>query len=280
MNFLAILAALAAEQFIGNWRDDTRPGLFEPLQRFFKLRSPVALWFVLVIPALAAAVLTSTRDPLMNAVLSGLVLFICLGPRDIASDIHRLIAARANGEMAVVERITRSLHQGPEPESSHRSLLGALFIQSHERVFGVLLWFIVAGPGGAVAYRLASRMPSLLDTDSPALDSAEFAYALLAWVPVRVTALLFALSGSMDDAIEAWKRLRTEPHPDWRRHTWSLLAETATAAVRTDDESEKARTPMAVSLDNCFREVLRVQNRALLILLAANALLAAGVIFA
>ncbi len=278
MNFLAILAALGAEQFIGNWRDDTRPGLFEPLQRFVKLRSPVALWLVLVIPALIVASLTSTRDPLVNAVLSGLVLFVCLGPRDIASDIHRLIAARANGEMAVVERITRSLHHGPEPESSHRSLLGALFIQSHERVFGVLLWFIVAGPGGAVAYRLASRMPSILDIDSPALESAEFAHALLAWLPARFTALLFALGGSMEEALEAWRRLRDEPHPDWRRHTWSLLAETATASVRTDDEGEPSS--MAVSLDSCFREVLRVQNRALLILLAADALLAAGATFA
>src|SRR5262249_33768735 len=155
----------------------------------------------------------------------------------------------------------------PEPEANHRSLLGALFIQSHERVFGVLLWFSVAGPGGAVAYRMASRLPSLLDTDSPALDTAEFLHALLAWLPVRATAMLFALGGSMDDAIAAWKRLRIEPHPDWRRHTWSLLAETATAAIRTDDEDEA--TPMAVSLEQCFREVLRVQNRALLILLAA-----------
>lgn len=278
MNFLALLAALGAEQLIGNWRDDTRPGLFEPLQRFLRLRSPVALWIAIVLPALGAAAITSTRDPLVDAVLSGLVLFVCLGPRDIASDIHRLIAARANGEMALVERITRSLHQGPEPESSHRSLLGALFIQSHERVFGVLLWFIAAGPAGAVAYRLASRWPTLLDTDSPALDTAEFAHALMAWLPARGTALLFALGGSMDDALEAWRRLRNEPHPDWRRHTWSLLAETATSSVRTDDEEDS--TPMAVSLDNCFREVLRVQNRALLILLAADALLAAGATFA
>jgi membrane protein required for beta-lactamase induction len=125
---------------------------------------------------------------------------------------------------------------------------------------------------------MASRLPSILDTDSPALDTAEFAHAALAWLPARVTSLLFALGGSMDDAIEAWKGLRNEPHPDWRRHTWSLLAETATASVRTDDED--AATPMAVSLDNCFREVLRVQNRALLILLAAVALLAAGATFA
>ena len=278
MTFLAILAALAAEQLIGNWRDDTRPSLFEPLQRFFKLRSALLLWLVIAVPSLLASSIVCTCGPLGSAVLSGFILFLCLGPRDIASDIHRLIAARANGEMAVVERIARSLHHGPEPESNHRSLRGALFIQSHERVFGVLLWFVVAGPGGAIAYRLASRMPALLDTDSPALDTAEFAHAVLAWLPARVTAMLFALGGSMDDALEAWRRLRNEPHPDWRRHTWSLLAETATAAIGSDEDEGKPA--MAVSLDSCFREVLRVQNRALLILLAAAALLAAGHTFA
>jgi AmpE protein len=278
MNLLAILSALAAEQFIGNWRDDTRPGLFEPLQRLFKLRSEPLVWLAVLAPALIVAGLIGSRDPLLRSVFGGLILFACLGPRDIASDIHRLIGARANGEMTVVERITRTLHQGPEPEANHRSLLGALFIQSHERVFGVLLWFIVLGPGGAVAYRMASRLPSLLDTDSPALDTADSLHSLLAWPTARLTALLFGLGGSMDAAIEAWRRLRNEPHPDWRRHTWSLLAEVATATIKPEDD--EGAPPAAVSLDNCFREVLRVQNRALLILLAAVALLAAGATFA
>jgi membrane protein required for beta-lactamase induction len=277
VNFLAILCALAAEQIIGNWRDDTRPGLLTPLHRYFKLRSPVAVALTILVPALAVGALIATQAPLGRAVLSGLVLFVCLGPRDIASDIHRLVAARANGELNVVDRITRSLHHGPEPEADHRSLLGALFIQSHERVFGVLLWFIAAGPGGAVAYHIASRLPSLQDPDSPALNTAEVAHAAMAWLPARLTAVLFALGGNMDDAVKAWQRLRSEPHPDWRRHTWSLLAAVATASIRTDDEEEAAT---ASFLDSCFREVLRVQNRALLILLAADALMAAGATFA
>jgi AmpE protein len=277
MNFLAIIAALIAEQFIGNWRDDARPSLFEPVRRFCKLSSAPMVWLFVFLPALIVAALVDTRDPLTNAVLSGIVLFVCLGPRDISSDVRRLIAARANGEAAIVDRITRSLHQGPEPEANHRSLLGALFIQSHERVFGVLLWFIALGPAGAIAYRLASRLPSWLDADSRALDAADTLHALLAWIPARITALLFALAGSMDDSLAAWRRLRAEPHPNWHRHTWSLLAETAAATLDIDDAGGPA---VSVSLDSCFHEVLRVQNRALLILLAADALLAAGATFA
>lgn len=277
MNFIAILAALAAEQFFGNWRDDTRPDLVERLWHFVRLRAPAMVLLTAILPALlTAAVIGSLHDGLLRALLSGLILFAALGPRDIASDIQRLIAARARGEAATVLRLTRALQSGPEPECNHRSLLGALFIQSHERVFGVLLWFLALGPAGAVLYRLASRLPQELAADSAAHDTADSLHAALAFVPVRITALLFGLAGSMDDALGAWKRLRLEPHPDWRRHGWSLLAETATASAETDDEDGQ---PLPVTPDAAFQEVLRMQNRALLILLACAALLAAGSTF-
>ncbi len=278
MSLLAVVTALAAEQAFGNWRDDARPGVIAPLYRFCRFRSAVvATTMVVVVAVLAGYAVASIHDALLAALASALILFICLGPRDIASEVNALLAARANGETAAAERIVRTLHRGPEPEADHRSLLGALFIQSHERVFGVLFWFIACGPGGAVAYRLASRLPTLLDADSPALRGTETLHAVLAWLPVRATALLFAFAGSMDDALAAWYRLRIEPHPDWRQHTWSVLAETATASIDIDGGEGPA---MPVSLETCFREIVRMQNRALLILLAANALLAAGATFA
>jgi AmpE protein len=278
MSLLSVLTALAAEQAFSNWRDETVSRAYTPLHRFFRFHSAViAITVVIVAAVLVGYAIAVVHDALLTALLSALVLFLCLGPRDISSDINALLAARANGETAAAERILRALHSGPEPEADHRSLLGALFIQSHERVFGVLFWFIVCGPGGAVVYRLSSRLPRLLDADSPALRGVETLHAVLAWLPARATALLYAFAGSMDDALAAWYRLRVEPHPDWRQHTWSVLAETSTAAIGIDNADGPA---VPVSLDICFREILRMQNRALLIVLAANALLAAGATFA
>jgi AmpE protein len=278
MNLLAVLAALAAEQFAGNWRDDTRPGVLEPLYRFARFRSgAVAVVVVVTLSTLVGYGVSAIHDPLIASAVSAVILFLCLGPRDIASDVNQLLAARANGEVAAAERVVRALRRGPEPDADHRSLLGALFIQSHERVFGVLLWFVVCGPGGALAYRLASRLPLLAEPDSPALPAVETLHAALAWIPARATALLYALAGSMDHAGAAWRQLRLEPQGDWRQYTWTLLAETATGALAIDAHDG----PVAPqSLDACFREILRMQNRALLILLAAVVLRTASATFA
>jgi len=204
-----------------------------------------------------------------------LVLFLCLGPRDLADDVQKLRAARAAGDSATVTRLSGVLQMGPEPDADHRSLLGALFIQSHERLFGTLWWFLAAGPAGAVLYRLASRLPALIEeAQSPAARIAALLHAVLAWVPVRLTSALYALAGSMDDALAHWRQLRRSAHPDWQRQTWNVLATVASAALDWEDGGGPV---VASSLDAALAEVLRMQQRALLILLALAALFTAGI---
>jgi membrane protein required for beta-lactamase induction len=281
MNLLAMLVALGAERLLSPYRDAaTQRRLWSaPLRR---LALP-ALWRAAAMPpllVLGAAALTllleqQLRGEALRLLYAGVVLFLCLGPRDLADDVQRLRAARAAGDAGEVARLTRLLQMGPEPDADHRSLLGALFIQSHERLFGTLWWFIVAGPAGAVAYRLGSRLPfGLDDPASPAARSAALLHALLAWLPARLTALLFALAGSMDDSLSAWRRLRRDhAGADWRQYTWAVLAEVANAALDWEDGGGPV---LASSLDAALSEVLRMQTRALLILLAFTALLATG----
>src|SRR3546814_10955431 len=100
-------------------------------------------------------------------VCSSDLLLLCLGPRDLTEDVHDLLAAREAGDIARVQQIARNLQRGPQPDASHRSLMGTLFIQSHEKLFGVLLFFFTFGPAGAVAYRIACRLPRLMRETAP-----------------------------------------------------------------------------------------------------------------
>ena len=282
MILVAMLLALAAERLLSPYRDGViaarfGTGLLRALPP--ALRQQAALpW---LIAALAAGLVALLRHQIGSVVIgvafAALVLFLCLGPRDLAEDVQRLRAARAAGDAATVARLTRLLQMGPEPDADHRSLLGALFIQSHERRFGLLLWFLVAGPAGAVLYRIASRLPAWIERpDSAQARAAALLHGLLAWLPVRATALLYGLAGSLDDALAAWRRVEAEPHPDWQRHGWSLLAETANAALDWEDSRDGG--PMVTSsLDPTLAEVLRMETRATLIVLALTALFTAGV---
>lgn len=269
MMLLAMLLALAAERALSPHRD----GLPWPALPA-GLRGPAWPWLLALGPAALMAVLHGALGSGWLAMLfDALVLFLCLGPRDLVDDVQRLRAARAASDADAVARLTRGMQRGPEPDADHRSLLGALFIQSHERVLAPLLWFVALGPAGAVLYRLASRLPAWLD-DAAGVRAATTLHAALAWPTQRAAALLFGLAGSLDDALIAWRRLRGSGC-DWRTQGWTLLAEAANAAL--DWEDGGGGPVVASSLDATLAEVLRMQLRALLILLAVVALFTAGI---
>lgn len=280
MNFLAILLALGVERAFPQGTALGESRVLALLLRGLKKLDNAALPWLLT---LAAVIATAALDRLLTGVLINIlfgsaVLFCCLGPRDLADDVQRLIAAKARGDHTETERLSRALQSGPAPDESHRSLIGALFIQSHERLFGVLLWFMVLGPAAAVGYRLASRLPLLLETlgyGASAKQSAEQLHGIAAWLPSRITAVLFALAGSMDDALAAWRRIGELHYTEaWRSHSWAVLAEVGAGSLAI--EGEDGGITVAPNLDAALREVLRMQTRALLVLLAGFAMYTSG----
>jgi membrane protein required for beta-lactamase induction len=284
VTLIGILLALALERLLGQLPGWGRPVLFLAVMRGLQRICPQRLWASLLLPPVVIALPTAAawwgvaaiEGPILRVAVSAAILLLCLGPRDLAEDIHELLHARADGDAARAAQLSRALQRGPDPGDSHRSLTGALFIQSHEKLFGVLLWFFLLGPAGAIAYRMASRLPRLLDETAPAsaaARSADALHSLLAWLPARVTALVFGLAGSLDDALAAWRRLWREPEHGWRTQTWAVLAEVPAASLGTDD-ADGAVVP--ASLEAMLAEVLRMQWRALLIMLAGFALTATG----
>lgn len=285
MTLIGILLALLLERALGQLSGWGRPVIFLAVMRgLHRVLAPV-LWRSAALPIAAVLVpvlvthwiYSGLFNPIVQIGFATIVLLLCLGPRDLAEDIHDLLAAREAGDAVRVQQIARALLRGPQPDESHRSLMGTLFIQSHEKLFGVLLWFFVLGPAGAVLYRIACRLPRLLaetSGDCAAQRTADVLHNLLAWVPARITTLLFGLAGSLDDAIAAWRTLIREPLVGgWRAHTWALLAEISVASLRSENADGATET---VQLDAALREVLRMQWRALLVLLAFFAFFTTG----
>ena len=291
MTFVGILLALAAERALGHLPRVGEPMVLEQLvvrlQRWLPLgvywRSPAAPLVLLALGVAATAALGLwIRHPVAELAYDTVVLFLCLGPRDLGVNLHRLIEAYDKNDLAAQRTLTLSLLRGPGPQATRRSMIGALFIQSHERLFGVLLWFFVAGffgagAAGAVLYRLASRMPRFLHETRPdtgAEATAITLHAAAAWVPARVNAALFGLAGSLDQALVRWRVLRSETFANWRERTWAVLAEVSAASLTVEDGAAGPMVP--ATLEECLREVQAMQNRALLILLAAFGLFTAG----
>ncbi|MBI3171104.1 MAG: hypothetical protein HYZ32_00745, partial [Hydrocarboniphaga effusa] len=175
MTLIGILLALLLERLLGHLPGWGRPVVFLSVMRTLRVLLPAAVWrsgplplAVVAVPAgLAWWGIGQSDGPIVALAVSALILLLCLGPRDLAEDVHELLRARERNDEAQVAQLQRALQQGPNPGDGHRSLAGALFIQSHEKLLGVLLWFFAFGPAGAIAYRLASRLPRFLAETAP-----------------------------------------------------------------------------------------------------------------
>ena len=286
MILIGILIALALERLLGDLPHMGDPwllrGLLRNLQQFINWPALWSSWVAPMLLVLLGTALTVWlewwfKPLLLDLLFSVAVLFLCLGPRDLADDIKRLLRAREEGDEDAEHQLTQRLLLGPGRRQSRRFLIGALFIQSHERLFGVLIWFFLAGPAGAVFYRLASRMPRFMTEMQPATPAESLAvqlHAAAAWIPVRLTSALYMLAGSADTAAAQWRAVNGAKDMHWCARTWATIAEVGCGALTASTESEGPSVPS--DLDACLREVVSLQQRALLVLLAFFALFTAG----
>lgn len=110
--------------------------------------------------------------------------------------------------------------QGSTHDWIARRVIVYAVLSAHRCVFGVLFWFCLLAPldlalAGAVLYRQAElaarywRQQAGQDESvaSPALlAAAQAAWRVIDWLPVRATALVFAVVGNFEDAIAAWRQ--------------------------------------------------------------------------
>ena len=88
-------------------------------------------------------------------------------------------------------------------------------INSHRHVFGIIFWFLILpGPSGALLYRLSGileqKWGSRLRQDYG--DFGKFAqkfFHYFDWIPVRLTAMSFAIAGDFEDAVYCWRSQAT-----------------------------------------------------------------------
>lgn len=282
MTLLGILLALALERLLSHSLPLGQPFMLKPLSA----RAEGGGWYcapwmpvlLIVLPVLLTAWLDyAIQWPPTQGLLNVIVLVLCLGPRDLADDIRALRRARDSGDTRRAEALSQTLLHDMEDEAGRRNLLGALFVQSHERLFGVLLWFFVLGPAGAVLYRISSRLPRVWHLAQPGGAAEQVAmnlHAAAAWWTGRAFALLFGLSGSLDDALSSWRELARLPR-HWRLRTWDIVAIVPSASLASEDRDGDGPS-LPTSLDAVLAEVMALQNRALLILLACFAVFTAG----
>lgn len=134
------------------------------------------------------------------------VLFYCWGPRDLDLDVDAVVDAPDPASRR--EAAAKLWPPGGVVSLEAPALVGAVFDSARRRWFGVLFWFLLLGPFGAVLYRFtalagegetAARLPH--DTAA----GARWLLDLLDWPVAQLMTLAMALVGNFDTVFAAWK---------------------------------------------------------------------------
>jgi adenosylcobinamide-phosphate synthase len=234
MKLLAIIAALALEQWRAfHWRAsiDRR---FVRYARYLERKlnggraeqGLIAMLAALLPPVLVGSGvywLAWSVHPLLAVVWNIGVLYLLMGFRRFSHALSTIVEAFRENDVIAARRTLAAWRGGYTAELSSQEITKLAIerglVDAYRQVFAVLLWFtVLPGPAGAVLYRAALLLAQEWRGSEPGDDETPIARSrasfgaparkllwLLDWVPVRLTALSFAIVGDFEDAAWCWR---------------------------------------------------------------------------
>ncbi len=221
MEFLAILIVLGLLQLWGSGGIVQKDSWFGYLIQSLKRHLGAGPWRLLLIVALPCLVLLLLGAlvhgwlfGLVSLALAVVVLLYSLGRGDLRINLSNYLNSwnQGNFESAYEQaKLIGDFHQSESIdnyETLHEHLRRAFFYAGFERWFAVIFWFVLLGPVGALGYRL-----SYFCGRNESLEEAERLIALrwvhyLDWLPARLLAFSFALTGNFVNCFNSWQVLK------------------------------------------------------------------------
>jgi AmpE protein len=276
MNFLALIIALACERLVSLRHEAREPrvllayarGALRTIARNERWALALALGAALL-PGLAVAiaigVLGAVVHGLVYVLLAALVLFFSLGPRDLRREIADYRAAAARGDTVEAERCAAEIL---DADASQRrgpglgSVGEAVFVQANNRLFGVLFWFAILGPLGALVFRTTDLMRREAILRAERGDAAATAHAVsdvcqrvhgvIAFLPARLLALTYGVAGSFEESFSGWRSYLATESDHFFDANDRLLVHAGRGALgvgweQARDEAERARAALALA---------------------------------
>lgn len=178
--------------------------------------------------------------------LAIIVLFFSLGPKDIGEDVDEYCRAIENDDAESIRVTAKALSETDVPDNDVERIQmveESVCIQANNRLFAVIFWFVLLGPVGAWTYRVTDliRRRAVFNmlrddsSDTRLVSASETLHGWLAWIPARLTAIGYAMAGSFDSALNAWRSPGEVPPATPHEQSERLLARVGTGALALQD---------------------------------------------
>jgi AmpE protein len=283
---LSLLAALIALGLLhllpqlAQWRGD---GMFRGwVRQLDDTAGRGRVLLTLIVPTLLCLLVADLlgRLPLggfLQLAFAAVVLLYGLGPHAFEADLEAVLhAADPVARSAAAHRLAEP---GQQVAWNAHALGEAVALAALRRRFGVLLWFFLLGPAGALLYRLAQTLgrDDSLSLDAGSRTHARYVANALDWLPAQLLVFTLALVGHWDAVMAAWRRWREHAAPtSWYTDDPDFLAAAACADIEVEIE---AGDGYAEERTNPLQELTRMRSaflRALLAWLSVVALIVLG----
>ena len=225
MSLLCIVAALFLEQLRPLWH----PTVFElafdryasRLARHFNAGEAfhgAIGWVLGVLPWVAVALVVHDRLTALSSLLGWAfavaVLYASINFKPATQAYAAIAEALRAGELDRARELLARWRSEPPAHWSEgeiaRAAIETLLVRAHRDLLAVIAWFVVLpAPVGAVLYKLSALLADKWGRADEELGAfghfASRAFWLLDWLPLRLTAIGFAVAGDLEDALQCWR---------------------------------------------------------------------------
>jgi len=171
-------------------------------------------WMLAVVPVLSGVwlvfFLLSGISPFLGWLWNVGVLYVTLGFKYFSDDAERIARLIRAGELDVARTQLEAWRGGDTRAFSADDIARVTIEQvmgaSLRQMYGVLFWFVLLGPVGAVLFRAASILARRWSNTRGRFGLfALKAFHVVNWLPARLTALTYAIAGNFEDATFCWR---------------------------------------------------------------------------
>jgi len=291
MSLIAILISLILERSMSSLREFRKFGWFDEYtdkvlawSRDRGWQGPGIVLVILAGPLLAVVIINALFDDALLGLLAlafnTLVLFLCLGPKDLEQQVEQFFAAWELEDDEKAREAAEDIlgEKPPEALSELQSTMTEkLLLESTERLLAPIFCFTLfamlgAGPFGVVLYRLSCLLQHRFAGQSDEFAGAvQRLYAIIGWLPAHAIALLFAMAGSFVDAIQQWRERSPAWRDDWQKAVDGAVLAGGLGALQVQPDTEQDMSPD--DIPSQLRSVMGLVLRSVVILVVVIAMI-------
>lgn len=277
---MAVVAALLIGHVlpqVSRWRDFTWfERWLEIVRRIALGSSPwhsyAGVFLCAGLPALVIALLAGWLDGIFAFLVALAAMLYTWGPRDLDLDVNAVIDAEG---LEAKERAAAVLYEEGQLVSLEGPVaVAAVFENALTRWFAVLFWFLLLGPGGALAYRLLYLLvhhkhdmvlpEELRDAAAKTLNAAHC-------LPAHLMTLAMALAANFDKVVQVWRDWYAEGGLSLDYAFLSAAANASVASELADEAADAEDGPSSAPALLELRDAMSLAWRMLLLWLAVLA---------